>query len=111
MATTTNSPLLQVATPEDFNKVVLESELPVLVDLWAPWCAPCRAQLPIIEQIANQAGDKARVVKINVDEAPEIAQHLHVSSIPTLLLFKNGQLVKRFVGVQSAATVVSALGI
>ncbi|MDX9974266.1 MAG: thioredoxin [FCB group bacterium] len=111
MSTAANSAVLEVSSRDEFKKSVLEADGPVLVDLWAPWCAPCRAQLPIVEQVASQAGDRARVVKVNVDEASEIAQDLRVSSIPTLLLFNNGVEVKRFVGVQSAASLMDALGI
>ncbi len=111
MAATTTSNILEISTREAFQAQVLQSGKPVLVDLWATWCAPCRAQLPIVEQVAQSAGDHARVVKINVDEAEELAAQLRVSSIPTLLVFKDGREQHRMVGVQSAQTLLRALGI
>jgi len=111
MTTTTHNAVLAINGPTDFKTQVLESKVPVLVDLWATWCGPCRAQMPIVEQIAAKAGDKARVVKVNVDDASEVAADLGVSSIPTLILFQDGKEVRRFVGLQSAATLSGALGL
>lgn len=111
MATAANSAVVEVSSREEFKKEVLEAQGPVLVDLWAAWCAPCQAQLPIVERVASQAGNRARVVKVNVDETGDVAQDLRVSSIPTLVLFNNGVEMKRFVGVQSAASLMDALGI
>ena len=81
----------------------------VLVDLWAPWCGPCMIQGPIIEQVAETVGEKARVAKLNVDEGRAVATRLGVQSIPALILFKDGEEVSRFVGVQSETTLVSAI--
>ena len=72
----------------------------VLVDFWAPWCGPCRMQGPILERIAEQYAGKAAVAKMNVDENPQIPQQLDIVNIPTLIIFKDGQAEKRFVGVQ-----------
>ncbi len=80
----------------------------VLVDFWAPWCGPCRMQTPILEQIVGQVGD-ARIAKLNVDEAPAIAAKYGVMSIPTLLVLKNGETAKQFVGVQQASVLIAAL--
>ena len=111
MMNQTNAAIPPIATADEFQSKVLGADVPVLVDLWAPWCAPCRAQLPIVEQVANSAGDQAQVVKINVEEAPDLAVSLRVSSIPPLLVFKGGQEVKRFVGVQPARALTDALGL
>ena len=93
-----------------FDHDILQSPVPVLVDFWAPWCGPCRVQLPIVDEISHSDAARARVVKINVDEQPELAMRFGVTSIPTLLVFSKGQLRKRFVGVQLAATLRTALG-
>ena len=81
----------------------------VLVDFWAPWCGPCRAQGPIIDKVAEKVGDKAVLAKVNVDESPTIAAKFGVRSIPTLILFKNGQKVRDFIGVQQEAALVEIL--
>ena len=92
-----------------FAHDVLQSPVPVLVDFWAPWCGPCRMQLPIIEAIGQDEAGHARVVKVNVDEEPELTRRFGVASIPTLLVFSEGQVRQRFVGAQSAATLRAAL--
>lgn len=87
-------------TRDNFEQSVLEADKPVLVDFWAPWCAPCRMIAPVVEELAQEVSGTAYVGKINVDEQGELAQTYHVSSIPTLILFKNGQEVARTVGAQ-----------
>jgi len=82
----------------------------VLVDCWAPWCGPCLMQGRILEDVASQISDpNVKIVKLNVDEAPQIAARYGIRAIPTLLLFKDGQVVRQFVGVQSAPTLMSAI--
>ncbi len=81
----------------------------VLVDFWAPWCGPCKMQTPILEKVADKIGDKAVIAKVNVDEAPTLAAQFGVRSIPTLILFKDGQKVKDFIGVQQEAALVDLL--
>jgi thioredoxin 1 len=93
-----------------FDYDILQSPVPVLVDFWAPWCGPCRVQLPIVDEIGRSETGRARVVKVNVDEQPQLAMRFGVTSIPTLLVFSKGQVRERFVGVQSAATLRTALG-
>ncbi|MEY4314063.1 MAG: thioredoxin [Actinobacteria bacterium] len=85
-------------TTADFEAVVLKSTTPVLVDFWAEWCGPCRAVGPILEEISNEHGDKLKIVKLNTDEEGSIAMKYGISSIPTMNVFVNGQVVKTIVG-------------
>ncbi len=87
-------------TEETFNSEVLEKDGLVLVDFWAPWCGPCRMQTPILEKIIESGKINASIVKCNTDEAVSVAQKMNISSIPTLILFKDGKEQERFVGVQ-----------
>lgn len=84
-------------TDTNFDAEVLESETAVIVDFWAPWCGPCRVVAPILEQI-NEERDDVRVVKLNVDDNQTIAMRYEILSIPTMILFKNGQVVKKVIG-------------
>jgi len=83
---------------ENFEKEVINSELPVLVDFWAEWCGPCRAVGPVLEEISNQYADKFRVAKVNVDENPELASEYGIRSIPTMILFKDGKEIDNIIG-------------
>ena len=94
---------------ENFQKDVLEHQGLVLVDFWAPWCGPCRQQSPILEKIAGDSDLKALIVKLNTDESPEIAQKSGIDSIPTLILYKNGQEIERLIGVQPEAVLKKKL--
>ncbi|NBU93333.1 MAG: thioredoxin [Actinobacteria bacterium] len=90
-------PIFQVTTA-DFDSVVLKSTTPVLVDFWAEWCGPCRAVGPILEEISNEHGEKIKIVKLNTDEEQAIAMKYGISSIPTMNVFVNGEVVKTIVG-------------
>jgi thioredoxin 1 len=85
-------------TDANFQAEVIESETPVLVDFWAPWCGPCRVVAPVLEEIAQERGDDLRIVKLNVDENQQTAAKYQVLSIPTLILFKDGAEAKKVIG-------------
>jgi thioredoxin 1 len=89
---------LQSVTDQNFDEEVLKANLPVLVDFWAPWCGPCRMVAPVVEAIASENTEKLKVVKINTDENPDTPSQYHVSGLPSLLLFKNGQVADQIVG-------------
>jgi len=92
------STLVQELTDETFDAEVLSSSVLYLVDFWAPWCGPCRMVAPIIDELASEYAGKLRVGKLNVDDHQEIAARYGVASIPTIMVFKSGQLVERIVG-------------
>jgi len=96
-------------TTADFDKVVLQSDVPVLVDFWAPWCPPCRAIGPTLDALAEEYQGKAKVVKVDVDDEPEVASRYGVSSIPALLLFKGGEQVGQLVGAHPKASIANLI--
>ena len=87
-----------VGTDENFTKTVLESDLPVLVDFWAPWCGPCRMVGPVVEELAEEYAGRCEFVKLNTDENMQVASSYGIMSIPTLAIFKNGKVVDGVVG-------------
>ena len=96
-------------TRENFENEVMKSNIPVLIDFWAPWCGPCRMMGPIIEQLAEEYEGKAKVGKVNVDEEGELSQAFGVMSIPTIVLVKDGQVVRQAVGARPKAEVEAML--
>lgn len=96
-------------TNENFSKIVLGAKLPVLVDFWATWCMPCKAVAPIVEEIANDLSGDLIVAKLNVDECEMLAQKYEVMSIPTLMVFKNGTVVDKMIGMRSKSQYIDML--
>ena len=94
---------------DTFDAEVLQAAVPVLVDFWAPWCGPCRMAAPIIHEVAGNYEGKAKVVKVNVDECPEVSTRFGIRSIPSLFLFKGGQVVDQAIGVQTAGALAKML--
>ncbi len=96
-------------TKDNFEKEVLQSEKPVLIDFWAQWCGPCRMVSPLVDQIADESDGTYKVGKINVDEQPELAAKFGVMSIPTLMVMKNGKISSSSVGARSKQAILSML--
>ena len=92
-------------TLENFESEVIKSDKPVLVDFWAPWCGPCRMLSPVVDEIAEE-NSNIKVGKVNVDEQEELAMRFGIMSIPTLIVFKNGEVTKKTMGVQPKATIL-----
>jgi thioredoxin 1 len=93
-----NNPNVQEVSDLSFEGDILKSSVPVLVDFWAPWCGPCRTVGPIVDDLANQYAGKLKVAKVNVDESQQVAFQYQVTSIPTFILFKGGQVADRVLG-------------
>ena len=92
------NPNVKAVSDASFDGDILKSERPVLVDFWAPWCGPCRSVAPIVDDLASQYAGKLKVAKVNVDESTEVAMRYQITSIPTFIVFKNGQVADRALG-------------
>lgn len=93
--------MASAVTDKDFDSVVLQSSIPVLVDFWAPWCGPCRAMTPVIEELSTEYKGKAAIVKMDVDVNPSTPGKYGIRAVPTLILFKNGTVVDQITGVRT----------
>ena len=98
-------------TTETFEQEVINSDKPVLVDFWAEWCGPCHAVSPVLERIADERKDELKLVKVNIDEEPALAQRYGVASIPTMILFKSGEPAAAAIGAQPKGSLEKSLGL
>ena len=103
--------MADVVTESTFEQEVLKSETPVLVDFWAEWCGPCHAVAPILEKIAEERAGELKLVKVNIDEEPEIAERYGIASIPTMVLFKDGEPAASAVGARPKGALERELGL
>jgi thioredoxin len=98
-------------TEQSFEQDVLQSDKPVIVDFWAEWCGPCHAVAPVLDRIVDESNGELRLVKVNIDEQPALAQRFGVQSIPTMILFKEGEPASAAIGAQPKTALEKALGI
>lgn len=96
--------MAMIFTDQNFDQEVIKSDKVTLVDFWAPWCGPCQVMGPIVEELAKEMEGKAKIGKLNVDENSQVSQNFSIMSIPTIMIFKDGKMVKQLVGVQSRET-------
>ncbi|RAY14713.1 thioredoxin [Actinomadura craniellae] len=100
---------MKAVTDADFAAEVLKRDKPVVVDFWAEWCAPCRMVAPVLEEIAKEHGDKIEIVKLNIDENPEIARQYDIMQIPTMNVYQGGEVVKQIMGAKPKAAMLREL--
>jgi len=98
-----------ILTKDNFEQEVLNSDNVVMVDFWAPWCGPCRAVGPIIDELAEEYDGKAKVAKLNVDDEGEVTEKFRIMNIPTIMVFKNGEVVEKLIGARSKSELASAI--
>lgn len=98
-------------TKDNFKQEVTDSDLPVLVDFWAPWCGPCRMVAPVLDELAKEVDGKAKIGKVNVDEELELAQQFGIMSIPTMIIFEKGTAKNKIIGFRDKADLKNALGV
>ena len=99
-----------IITEENFDKEVNHSEIPVLVDFWASWCKPCRTIAPVLETVSDDLKNRIKVGKINVNDEPDLAEKYHIKSVPTMLLFRNGEVTDAFMGEYNKEQILKVLG-
>jgi thioredoxin 1 len=103
--------MIQINSPETFKNNVLEASVPVLVDFYADWCGPCKMQAPILDELSQELGDTANICKLNVDQNRDLAVEYEIQSIPTILIFQNGQVKESMVGLQNKDKLKKSLGL
>jgi thioredoxin 1 len=107
----TNQELATKVTTDTFEQEVIQSDKPVIVDFWAEWCGPCHAVSPVLDRIADERKDEVKLVKVNIDEEQQLAMRYGIASIPTIVLFKDGQPAAAAIGAQPKSALERALGL
>lgn len=103
--------MASMVNSQNFEAEVLKSDIPVLVDFWAPWCGPCKALNPILEKVEAEVAGRVKIVKVNIDESPDVSSRYSIMSIPTLLVFKDGEVVNQLVGLVQKEKIIEKLGL
>jgi thioredoxin 1 len=101
--------MAQIIESSDFESKVIKAEKPVLVDFFATWCGPCQAMAPVLENLSKDVADKASVFKVDIDKSPDLANKFNVMSVPTILIFKDGEVAKQFIGITAIETLKKEL--